>query len=603
MGELSDQLPGVSEAGPETTRDGSPLRRARTYAGEVVRAIPIVQWAPAYRKRWLRPDVLAALAVWAVLVPQALAYASLAGVPAQAGLYAALAALLLYAIFGTSRELNVGPSSAIAALSAVAVAPLAGGDTATFVALSAMSAVLTGGILVAAGVGRFGFLAEFFAKPVLTGFITGLALTIAMSQAPKLFGVTTEDGNFFEDTWRLAGELDDASLTTFAVGASAIVVLVVLSRLVPKLPAGLIVLVVSIAVSTALDLEAEGVSVVGDIPRGLPPFGWPDVSLAQVLDLVPAAAGIAILAFGESVGGGRALAEKKGYEIDANKELIALGAANVGSGVSQGFVVDGSLSRSAVGDSAGVKSQLSSILGAALVLATLFVLAPLFKNLPNAVLAAIVIVAVAGLVNIKELKRLYRLDLRDFGLALLCLIGVLLLGILPGLLTAIVASLLALVFRAYRPSSAVLGRVPGVESDDAHLFRNIDGHPEYETYPGLVIFRFDNELFFANSHGFREQIRALVRDASPPVHEVIVDASAMNYADTTATDMLNELVAELRDRGVQLTFARAKRPFAEILRVSGVEEAIGADHVHVSLRGAVNDFLGRHPDARLADSP
>ena len=464
MGELSDQLPGVSEAGPETTRDGSALRRARTYAGKVVRAIPIVQWAPAYRKRWLRPDVLAALAVWAVLVPQALAYASLAGVPAQAGLYAALAALLLYAIFGTSRELNVGPSSAIAALSAVAVAPLAGGDTATFVALSAMTAVLTGGILFAAGVGRLGFLAEFFAKPVLTGFITGLALTIAMSQAPKLFGVTTEDGNFFEDTWRLASELDDASLTTFAVGASAIVALVVLSWLVPKLPAGLIVLVVSIAVSTALDLEAEGVSVVGDIPRGLPPFGWPDVSLAQVLDLVPAAAGIAILAFGESVGGGRALAEKKGYEIDANKELIALGAANVGSGVSQGFVVDGSLSRSAVADSAGVKSQLSSILGAALVLATLFVLAPLFKNLPNAVLAAIVIVAVAGLVNIKELKRLYRLDLRDFGLALLCLVGVLLLGILPGLLTAIVASLLALVFRAYRPSSAVLGRVPGTSS-------------------------------------------------------------------------------------------------------------------------------------------
>ena len=193
--------------------------------------------------------------------------------------------------------------------------------------------------------------------------------------------------------------------------------------------------------------------------------------------------------------------------------------------------------------------------------------------------------------------------MRDFGLALLCLVGVVLLGILAGLLTAVVASLLALVFRAYRPSSAVLGRVPGdTESDDAHLFRNIEGHPEYETYPGLVVFRFDNELFFANSHGFREQIRALVRDTSPPVHEVIVDASAMSYADTTATDMLNELVAELRDRGVQLTFARVKRPFEEILRVSGVEEAIGADHVHVSLRGAVNDFLRRHPEARPAVS-
>jgi MFS superfamily sulfate permease-like transporter len=270
----------------------------------------------------------------------------------------------------------------------------------------------------------------------------------------------------------------------------------------------------------------------------------------------------------------------------------------VGAGVSQGFVVDGSLSRSAVADSVGVKSQLSGILGAALILATLFVLAPLFKNLPNAVLAAIVIVAVAGLVNIKELKRLYRLDLRDFGLALLCLVGVLLLGILPGLLTAIVASLLALVFRAYRPSSAVLGRVPGdVESDDAHLFRNVEGHPEYETYPGLVIFRFDNELFFANAHGFRQHIRELVRDASPPVKEVIVDTSAMSYADTTATDMLNELVAELREHGVALTFARVKRPLQDILERSGIVDAVGADHIHVSLRSAVSDYLRGNPGA------
>lgn len=573
------------------------LHEAGRHAKAAGRAIPIVEWAPRYEKRWLRPDILAALAVWAVLVPQALAYASLAGVPAQAGLYAALAALVLYGIFGTSRELSVGPSSSVAALSVVTVAPIAAGNASAFVALSAGVALLTGGILLAAGLARLGFLAEFFAKPVITGFITGVALTVVMSQVPKLFGVSPDDGNFFEDVWRLVSALDDASLTTFVVGASAIVALVLLRLLVPKVPGGLVVLVAGIAVSSALDLQSHGVSIVGDVPRGLPSFGLPGLSAGQILDLLPGAAGIAILAFAESVGAARVFAQKAGYEIEPNKELVALGAANLGTGLSQGFVVDGSLSRSAVADSARVKSQLSGLVGAVLVLATLFVLAPLFHNLPNAVLAALVIVAAAGLVNIGELRRLYRLDLRDFALALLSLVGVLLLGILPGMMTAVVASLLALIFRAYRPSSAVLGRVPGAESDDAHLFRNIEGHPEYETYPGLLVFRFDNELFFANSNGFRERIRVLIRDAKVPVEEVIVDTSSMSYADTTATDMLNELVAELHEHGVALSLARVKGPLRQILERAGVEDAIGSSHVHVSLRGAVNDYLRRHPEA------
>lgn len=597
----SDQLPVVTSPDGNHEAPRSTLGEIREKAGQVARAIPIVQWAPSYQKRWLRPDLLAALAVWAILVPQALAYASLAGVPAQAGLYAALAALFLYGIFGTSRELNVGPSSAVAALSAVTVAPLAGGDAAAFIALTAAAALLAGGMLLAAGLGRLGFLAEFFARPVLTGFITGLALTVAMSQAPKLFGVATEDGNFFEDTWRLASELDDASLATFVVGAAAIVILVVLRIFLPKVPAGLVVLVAGIGVSAAFDLQAHGVSIVGDVPRGLPSFELPGVGLAQILDLLPGAAGLAILAFAESVGGARFFARKEGYDVDANKELVALGAANLGAGISQGFVVDGSLSRSAVAESAGVKTQLSGLVGAIMMLATLFVLAPLFHDLPNAVLAALVIVAMVGLIDIRELRRLAHLDLRDFGLAMLCLVGVLLFGILAGLLTAVIASLLALVVRAYRPTSAVLGRVPGdSETDDAHLFRNVEDNPEYETYPGLVIFRFDTDLFFANADGFRERIRKLVKSGDPPVSEVIVDASAMSYADTTATDMLNELVVEMREKGVQLSFARVKKSLRVILQRAGVEDAVGAQRIHLSLRLAVADYLRRHPGARLS---
>ncbi len=571
--------------------------RARPSATRAARdALPIVSWLPRYDKRLLVPDAIAALAVWALLVPQGLAYASLAGVPAQAGLYAALAALLLYAIFGTCRNLNVGPSSAIAALSAATIAPLAGGDATTFVALSAAAALLAGGLLVAAGVARLGFVAEFFAKPVLTGFVTGLALTVASSQAPKIFGITIEDGNFFEDVWRLVATLDETSIATFAVGAGTILVIVVLSRFLPKIPAGLIAVVLALVLSTWLDLEADGVSVVGEIPRGLPSYGLPDVGLGQVLDLMAGVAGIALLAFAESIAGARSLASRQGYEVDPNKELVALGAANIGAGLSQGFSVDASLSRSAVGERAGVKTQVSGLLGAGLLIVTLFALAPLFRNLPDAALAGLVITAVAGLVDVRGLRRLARLDWRDFCLAILALAGVLLFGILEGLVIAVVASLLVLVWRAYRPASAVLGRLPGAEEpDETFRFRNIAHHPGCETFPGLVIFRFENELFFANANGFRAEVRALVRDTAPTVREVLVDAGSISYADTTATDMLLELIDELRAEGIVLAFGRAKAPLRAILDRSGVAEALGPEHLHDSVRAGVADYLRRNP--------
>jgi len=561
--------------------------------------MPIVGWLPRYDRRLLVPDSTGALAVWALLVPQSLAYASLAGVPPQAGLYAALAALLLYAIFGSCRGLNVGPSSAIAALSAATIAPLAGGDMGTFVALSAAAALLTGGVLVIAGLARLGFVAEFFAKPVLSGFVTGLALTIMSSQAPKIFGVQIEDGNFFQDVWRLVAALDGTSLATFAVGAGTIAVIVVLSRFLPKLPSGLIAVVLALVVSSALDLEGRGVSVVGDIPRGLPAFGFPDVGLGAIIDLLPGVAGIALLAFAESIAGARALATRQGYEVDPNQELIGLGAANAGAGLSQGFPVDASLSRSAVAERAGVKTQMSGLVTAGLIVVTLFALAPLFHDLPDAALAGLILTAVAGLVDLRGLRRLLRLDWRDFGLALLSLTGVLLFGILEGLLVAVTASLVALVWRAYRPASAVVGRVPGDgEADETYQFRNVETHPTAETFPGLVIFRFDNELFFANANGFRAEIRHLVQGADPPVREVLVDAAAISHADTTATDMLHELIGELRHHGVALAIGRAKAPLREILERSGVTEELGRENLHDSVRSGVADYLRRHPEAR-----
>ncbi|MCH7576655.1 MAG: sulfate permease [Chloroflexi bacterium] len=559
------------------------------------RYVPIFEWLPKYQRGWLRPDAIAALVVWAVLVPQAIAYATLAGASPEAGLYAAAAGLLFYAVLGTGRQVTVGPGSTISVMVAVTVAPLAS-STGDYVTLTAALAILIGVILVGAGLARLALIADFFAKPILVGFVAGLALLIAVGQGPKLFGVEGGGDNFFEELWNLVMDLSDTNPETLAIGAGCIVMLFGLSRLVPSAPAALITVVAAIAAVAILDLDDEGVAVVGDIPTGLPTPNLPGVGLRNLWRLLPGAAGIAIVAFAESNATARSLADKHKYEVDPNQELIALGGANVGAGLFQGFPVDASLSRSATADAAGMKTQVSSLVALALVLITIVALSSLFRNLAVAALAAIIIVSVVGLVNVGELRRLYRLDKPDFALAIISLTGVLLLGILPGLAVAVVAGLAALVYRGYRPHTAVLGGVTGEEDEDFG-FRDVERHSQAETFPGLIIFRFDTELFFANANYFRDQIREVVKGAQPPARAILVDAGAISHIDTTGTDMLAELVSELSESNIELLLARVKGPVRDIFRRTGLEDAFGGDRIYPTVRAGVAAYLARHGGA------
>ena len=556
--------------------------------------LPVRDWLPHYERRWLRPDLVAALAVWAVLVPEGMAYASLAGLPPETGLFAALAPLLAYAVLGTCRQLTVGPSSAIAAYSAAAVAPLAAGDSGRFVALSALLALLVGVLLLAAGLARAGFIADFFARPVLTGFVAGLALVIGAGQLYKLLGVEGGGTSFFGKLEVLVRQLGSTNLVTLAIGLAALAIIFALQAYAPKVPAMLVAVVLGIAATSALGLQDHGVQVVGDIPAGLPHPSFPSFGLGDLTDLLPDALALALIAFAESVAGARAFAAKYHYEVDADQELVALGVANLGAGLLQGFSVDASLSRSAVADSSGVKSQMSGIILFAFLVVTMLLLMPLFHDLPEAVLGAIVIAAVAHLVDIGALRGLRRVDRTDFLLALVCFVGVLVFGLLVGLGVAVVVSLLALVLRAYRPSSVVLGRAPGPESDETLRYRSVEDHPEYETFSGLAILRVDGELFFANASWFRETVRSLVRGQTPPVREVLVHAGAIPHLDTTAAAMLKELIAELDDGDVELDFARVTTSLYADLERNGIVELVGPERIHETIRAGVADFLVRH---------
>ncbi len=575
--------------------------RLRRWSRLAVPSLPIKDWLPRYERRWLRPDVVAAAAVWAVLVPEGMAYASLAGLPPEAGLFAALAPLLLYAVLGTSRQLTVGPSSAIAAFSAAAVAPLAAGDDARFIALSALLALIAGAILLVAGLARLGFIAEFFARPVLTGFVAGLALVIGVGQAHKLLGVEGGGTTFFGKLEHLVRQLDSVDPTTLVIGLGALALMFGLRAVAPKIPAALITVVLGVAAVGVFGLEESGVHIVGDIPAGLPSLTIPSFALSDVTTLMPEAVALALIAFAESVAGARALAVKHGYEVDADQELVALGASNLGAGVLQGFVVDASLSRSAVADSSGARSQVYGIVLFVFVVVTMLLLMPLFHDLPEAVLGAIVIAAVAHLVDVRALRRLWRIDRTDFLLAIVCFSGVLLFGILIGLLVAVVVSLLAMVYRAYRPSSAVLGRAPGALGDESLRYRGVDDHPEYETFPGLVILRVDGELFFANARWFDETVRSLVSATAPPVREVLVHAGAVPYIDTTAADVVKDLIGDLREQGVELAFARVTTELYEYLERNGIVDLVGPGRFHDTVAAGVADFL-RRKDGRAGHS-
>ncbi len=548
--------------------------------------LPITAWLPHYPRAGWRADVIAGLAIWALTVPQALAYAGIVGVSPVAGLYAIPLAMIAYAFLGTSRTLSVGPDSATALLSATTVGALAASGTQGHMTLTAELAMLVGVLFLLFGLLRLGWVANFLATPVLKGFTYGLAVIIILGQVPKLLGITAGKGHFFRQVWAIVAHLPQAHGLTVLVGIFSLLLLFTLPSLAPKVPASLITVIVAIVGVTLLNLEAQGVDVVGSIQTGLPPLTLPTLSLKQLKVLIPGALAIALVGYAESIAVAKTSAEVTGEEIDANQELVALGVANLGAGFSSGFVGMGSLSRGSVIMAAGGRSQVVSLVNAVLVVLTLLVLMPLFRNLPQATLAALVIAAMVRSLKPQYVKKLRRIRVEEFRLFTAVFLGELFLGVFPGIALGVVLSLLQVIRRGSYPNTAVLGKKPGKEVYLDHIL-----YPDVETVPGLLIYRFDAQLAFANAPHFVNQLRRYIAAADPTVQQVLVSAETLHDIDTTGIDQLLKLHKELHQQGISLTFAGLHDRAYAMLSRSGAVDVIGKTNFYESIADGLESFI------------
>jgi high affinity sulfate transporter 1 len=550
--------------------------------------VPITAWLPKYERAWLPTDLMAGLAVWAMTIPQVMAYAGIAGVPAQYALYAVPLAMIAYAIFGTSRTLSLGPDSALAMLSAAAVGALAAQGSQEYLELTFALALIAGVLFVIFGLLRMGWVANFLANPVLKGFMQGLALMVIVGQVPELFGIPGGDGNFFQELWAITTQLPQANLATTVIGLSSLALLFALRRIVPKAPAPFIVVILAILATTIFDLTAYGVDVVGSVDTGMPPLGFPDVDLQDLVMLVPGALAVVLVGYSKAYGMAKTAAETTGGDIDPDQEMIAYGLSNAASGLSSGFVVGGSLSRTSTILGAGGRTQVSSLVNAGLVILTLVLLMPLFQNLPIATLSAVVIQAISGLVNPGYFRRLYRTSRPEFWYSVVTFLGELVLGTLPGLAVGVVMSLLVIIRRVTRPGTAVIGRMP-----DKETYRNVTFYSEAQTVAGLLIFRFDSALFFSNAEYFQTEVLRHIDEAEEPVQRVLVNGETLNDIDTTGVDQLIKLHGELERVGIELAFAEVRDPVRDMMRRAGGEEVIGAESFYGSVDEGVRAFLDR----------
>jgi sulfate permease, SulP family len=554
--------------------------------------VPIAVSLAGYQGPWLAGDLFGGLALWAVLVPEALAYATIAGVSPVVGLYAAPPALVLYALLGSSKHLVTAPMAATAALSAAIVADLATGGPDDVAAFTAALAIVTGALALLAGLLRLGFLSSFISEPVLNGFVIGLALTIMVGQLPKVLGVPKGTGNFFEQARALIGEMPDASATTLAVGLSSFAIVVVIRRFAPAVPGALVAVALGILASHAFDLASHGVAIVGPIPSGFPTIGLPQgLGVTDYTAVAASALGVMLVGFAEGLGAAKAYAARDHSEIDPNRELVALGAANLGAGLCQGMVVNGSLSKTAVNASSGARTQVSGVAAAGMTILTLAFLTGLFEDLPEATLGAIVIAVLIELVNFRVLVQLYRLSTRrlgeiygvaarpDFIAAMAAMLGVLVFDTLPGLFIGISVSLLLLLYRASRPHVAELAAVPGSPGQYTDRAR----HPENEATPGVAILRVEGGVFFANSDAVRRCVRAHAQ--RPGTRAVVLDAGSIPFLDVSAVKMLSDLAPELSASGVRLLIAHDIGQVQDLLEVVGAQDL--AHHVYPSVGSAV----------------
>jgi high affinity sulfate transporter 1 len=552
------------------------------------------KWLPGlyvlrhYRLSWLRSDLVAGLVLTAMLVPVGMGYAEAAGLPAINGLYATIVPLLAYAIFGPSRILVLGPDSSLAAIIAAVIVPLAAGDPARTVALAGTLAVLTGLLCILAGLARLGFITELLSKPIRYGYMNGIALIVLVGQLPKLFGFSVDvDGVFAETAAFLLGLLSgNTNWVTLAVGAATLGFILVFRRY-RRFPSLLVAVVGATVVTAAFDLTSRaGVTVLGELPQGLPSFAIPLVRLQDLGPLLVGAIAISVVSFADTSVLSRSLAARSGDSVDPNQEMIGLGAANVATGFFQGFSISSSASRTPVAEAAGSKTQLTGITGA-VAIALLLVFAPsLLKNLPNTALAAIVIASAISLFEIRDLGRLFRIQRWEFWLSIACFLGVVIFGPIPGILIAIIIALLEFVWDGWRPHYAVLGRADGVKG-----YHDITRYPDARLIPGLLLFRWDAPLFFANAEQFHELVLDEINNSPTPVSWFVVAAEPVTSVDVTAADMLVDLDDQLRKAGIQIVFAEMKDPVKDKLKRFGLSTRFDDQRFFHTIGQAVSAYL------------
>lgn len=552
------------------------------------RLLPIFEWLPRYQRSDLRYDVIAGVTVSALVVPKALGYAGIALIPIQNGLYAAAAGALIYAIFGTSRQISTGPSSAIAAVAASAVVTT-GLPADEAPQLVAAVTLMAGVLFLALSVLKMGWISRFLSKAVITGFLFGAAIEVVVGELPKTTGTEASGENSWREFASWWNSLDSFHGTTLLVGAVALGAILAMRFIWPRVPGALVLVVGGLVAAQVFNLADRGVATVGEVPRGVPAPAFPGLSVftENFPTITVAAIALLLIGFSQTAGDARMFASRHKYRIDVDQESLAQGMSNVGSGLFQGMPVSTSLSASSLSDSTGARTQMSSVVTGAMVILTLLVFAPLFSDLPKPVLAAIIIDAVVfGMMDVAEMRRLWRVARVDFWIAVGAILGVLTSGVLAGVIIGIVLSLGWLVYVNARPPTPELGRRPGTTT-----FRPLEQYPDDETYPGVLVLGFDGGLYFATTEVLTDRLRDKVVDADPPIEDVILDFEAVNFIDSQGVGELDRLAGVDGDLGITVHFARMKDDVRAVLAADGVVDRLGPDHFHVTVDGAMKAVL------------
>ena len=556
-------------------------------ASSLAKWVPIVRWLPSYSRSSLRGDLTAGIAVTALIVPKNLGYAGIAGIPLQNGLYAAAAGALIYPLFCTSRQISTGPSSSLAAVAGGAVlATGIGGEHAA--ELVAAITLVTGVLFLLMSLLRLGWIARFLSKAVITGFLAGAAIDVVIGELPKLTGTSSEGDSAWRELSSWIGTLGEIHTTTLLVGLASLAVILGVRFIAPKVPGALVLVVGGLLASSLLNLGTHGVALVGEVPSGLPSPALPGASVftANAATIGIAATALLLIGFSQTAGDARAFATRHRYRIDVNQESIAQGMANVGAGAFQGMPVSTSLSASSLNESSGARTPVASLMTGALVLLTLLILAPLFSELPKPVLAALIIDAVVfGMIDIKELRRLHRVAKVDFWIAAAAIVGVLSAGVLTGVVIGVALSLVWLIYVATSPKIPLLGREPGTQ-----VFRDADGHPEDETFDGMVILRLDFGLSFATAEALEERIRELT-ESEPAPNAVVLDFAGVDFIDSQGSEKLSEILRLTEASDATLWLARIKPQVRELLAADGVIGEVGEEHIHGNVYEAVEAAL------------